>query len=35
LVQKENKEGREHAEKMLMGAFGSHQSIADYLKKIR
>ena len=29
----ENEESRKHAERMLLGAFGSQQEVADYLKK--
>jgi hypothetical protein len=33
LIQQEDKASSVHAENMLMGAFGSQQAIADYLKK--
>tara|TARA_R110000868_G_scaffold38777_2_gene135433 strand:- start:1198 stop:1362 length:165 start_codon:yes stop_codon:yes gene_type:complete len=33
LLNAEDKESKRHAENMLMGAFGTQQAVADYLKK--
>ncbi|WP_156413703.1 hypothetical protein [Lacimicrobium alkaliphilum] len=33
LIQENDEAAREHAGKMLMGAFGSQQAVADYLRK--
>ncbi|WP_395341868.1 hypothetical protein PN836_020325 [Ningiella sp. W23] len=33
LTQSDDDASKEHAERMLMGAFGSHQAIYDYLKQ--
>lgn len=33
LLHGENQESKSHAENMLIGAFGSQQAVADYLKK--
>ncbi|PKG96970.1 hypothetical protein [Paraglaciecola sp. MB-3u-78] len=33
LLNGEDKQSRRHAEKMLMGAFGTQEAVANYLKK--